>query len=154
MLQRNGPMIKGVFVNLPVKNLDQSIWFFKELGFTFDTRFTDANAACLVLGENMYAMLLVEKFYQTFTSKMICDATRQSETMVAVQLASREAVDNMVRKAAAAGGRIPNERPTDHGWMYEWAFEDLDGHIWDPFWAADTRGEQAEKAKPEGNAKS
>jgi predicted lactoylglutathione lyase len=125
--------VSKMFVNFPVKSLDRSIAFFKSLGFAFNPQFTDDNAGCLVLGEHNYAMLLTEPFFAGFTTKKIADATKTAEVAVALLLPNREAVDKMVHAAIAAGGKAHME-PADHGFMYQWGFEDLDGHVWEPFW--------------------
>lgn len=126
-------MAKQIFVNLPVKDLNNSIKFFTHLGFTFNPQFTDKNATCMIIGENIFAMLLVEKFFKTFTKKAIADAKKSTEVLVALAVESRAAVDDMFSKAVEAGGKVPRD-PQDHGWMYGRAFEDLDGHIWEVFW--------------------
>jgi uncharacterized protein len=123
-------MHKQIFVNLPVRDLRQSMTFFKALGLNFDPAFTNEDAACLVVGENIYAMLLVEKFFGTFTEKRIADARESTEVLVCLSCESRAEVDDLVAKAVAAGGRTPRE-PQDHGFMYAHGFEDLDGHIWE-----------------------
>ncbi|MCC5806009.1 MAG: VOC family protein [Opitutales bacterium] len=120
-----------IFVNLPVENLERSIDFFTRLGFAFDPRFTDRNAACMVIGENMFAMLLVEDFFRGFTGKEVCNTARCNEVLVALAFDSRDEVNDIVDKAWNHGGTVPNE-PTDHGWMYQWAFLDPDGHRWEP----------------------
>jgi len=104
--------------------------FFSQLGFEFNPQFTDDNAACLVIGENIFAMLLTEKFFKTFTSKPLADAKKNTEVLVCFNADSRKDVDDMVAKAAKAGGTIPR-KPQDHGFMYGHGFEDLDGHIWE-----------------------
>jgi uncharacterized protein len=126
-------MSKKIFVNLPVKNLERSVAFFTKLGYTFNPKFTDENATCMIISEEIYAMLLVESFFKTFTNKTIVDASTSTETIVALTEDSREAVDKIVNAAFAAGGRRYTE-PKDHGFMYQWGFEDLDGHIWEYFW--------------------
>jgi len=126
-------MATQIFVNLPVKDLNKSIEFFTQLGFTFNAQFTDANATCMIIGENIFAMLLVEEFFKTFTKKSIADSFKSTEVLLGVSAESREAVDEMVNKALAAGGKAPNDKQ-DHGYMYGWGFEDLDGHQWDIFW--------------------
>jgi predicted lactoylglutathione lyase len=126
-------MSKQIFVNLPVKDLARSVGFFGKLGYTFDPRFTDQNATCMIIGENIFAMLLVEPFFATFTPKPVADATRGTEVLVALSLDSRAAVDRIVEDALAAGAKRYCE-PKDHGFMYQWGFEDLDGHIWEYFW--------------------
>ena len=119
-----------IYVNLPVKDLKRSTTFFEKLGFELNPKFSDERATCVVLGENMYAMLLVESFFQTFTNKPISDATKSTEVLVCLSCESREIVDDLVKKAIAAGGRAPRE-PQDQGFMYGHGFEDLDGHIWE-----------------------
>jgi predicted lactoylglutathione lyase len=123
-------MARQIYVNLPVRDLQRSQDFFKSLGFSFDPQFTDDKAACLVVDENIYAMLLTEPFFKTFTDKPVCDASRSTEVLVCLSCESRAEVDELVAKATAAGGRVPRE-PQDHGFMYGHAFEDPDGHIWE-----------------------
>ena len=125
-------MPRQIFINLAVKDLKKTMEFFTTLGFTFDKTFTDDNAACLIIAENIYVMLLVEKFFSTFTKKPISDATKTVEVMNAFTVGSREEVDDMVKKAVAAGASTPIP-VQDHGWMYSHSFQDLDGHIWEPF---------------------
>ncbi|ASJ52537.1 extradiol dioxygenase [Brevibacillus formosus] len=121
---------KQIFVNLPVKDLNKSIDFFTAIGYEFNPQFTDQNAACLVIGENIFAMLLVEEFFQTFTKKELTDATRSTEVIVALSADSKAQVDEIVNKALAAGA-TPSNDPVDHGFMYSWSFQDLDGHLWE-----------------------
>jgi len=123
-------MVTQIFVNLPVKNLNKSIEFFTSLGFTFDPQFTDENATCMIIGENIFAMLLVEKFFISFTKKEIPDSAKSAEVILALSTDSRENVDEMVRKAIRAGGSAPNDKQ-DHGWMYSHGFQDIDGHLWE-----------------------
>jgi predicted lactoylglutathione lyase len=123
-------MHKQIFVNLPVKDLKRSMTFFKALGLSFDPQFTNDQGACLVIGDNNFAMLLVEDFFQGFTSKAIVDAEQSTEVLVCLSCESRTEVDELVAKAVAAGGRAPRP-PLDHGFMYGHGFEDLDGHIWE-----------------------
>jgi uncharacterized protein len=123
-------MATKIFVNLPVKNLKSSVDFFTKLGFTFDPKFTDETATCMVVAEDIFVMLLTEAKFKTFTPKQICDATKSTEVLVCLSTESREAVNEMVRKAVAAGGKTYN-RPQDHGFMYGHGFQDLDGHIWE-----------------------
>lgn len=119
-----------IFINLPVKDLNQSVEFFTRLGFTFNPEFTDENATCMVVSENIFVMLLVERFFKTFTKKEICDTTNSTEVLTCLTCDSRAEVDEMVAMARSAGGAIPRE-PQDHGFMYSHAFEDLDGHTWE-----------------------
>ncbi|MBW4683807.1 MAG: VOC family protein [Komarekiella atlantica HA4396-MV6] len=123
-------MSTQIFVNLPVKNLNQSIKFFTQLGFEFNPQFTDETATCMIVSEDIFVMLLTYEKFKTFTPKGICDATKSTEVLVCLSSESREGVDGMVAKAIAAGGTIYNE-PQDHGFMYGHGFADLDGHIWE-----------------------
>ena len=123
-------MAAKIFVNLPVKDLNKTIEFFTKLGFTFNPQFTDENATCMIVGEDIFVMLLVEKFFKAFTKKEICDTTKNTEVIVALSAESREKVDQMTTKAIEAGGRETRERQ-DHGWMYGRAFQDIDGHLWE-----------------------
>jgi uncharacterized protein len=120
----------NIFINLPVKDLDRSKAFFSKLGYSFNAQFTDENAACMVISESIYIMLLTREFFQTFTPKEICDATKSTEVLVCLSCESRAEVDEMVRKAVAAGGTTYKE-PQDHGFMYGHGFQDLEGHIWE-----------------------
>ena len=126
-------MSSQIFVNLPVQDLPRSVEFFGKLGYRFDPRFTDENATCMIIGDGIFAMLLVKPFFQTFTPKEIADARRNTEAIVALSVESREEVDRVVNDALAGGARRYSE-PKDHGFMYQWGFEDLDGHLWEYFW--------------------
>jgi len=123
-------MSTKIFVNLPVKDLGKSIEFFTKLGFTFNQQFTDENAGCLVIGDDIFAMLLVEPFFKNFTKKEIVDATTGTEAIVALGVESRQRVDELVDKAFAAGAKPSNET-SDQGFMYSRSFQDLDGHLWE-----------------------
>jgi len=123
-------MARQIYVNLPVKDLKRSTAFFTELGFGFEPKFTNADAACMIVGENIYVMLLVESFFKTFTPKELCDAAKNTEVLVCLSCNSRAEVDGLVVRATAAGGTVPRP-PQDHGFMYGHGFEDRDGHLWE-----------------------
>lgn len=123
-------MATKIFVNLPVKNLNKTIEFFTKLGFTFNPQFTDENATCMIVGEDIFVMLLVEKFFKTFTKKEICDTAKDTEAIMALSTESREKVDQTLNKAIEAGGR-ESRAPQDYGWMYGRSFQDIDGHLWE-----------------------
>ena len=123
-------MATKIFLNLPVKDLNKSIEFFTRLGYNFNPQFTDENATCMIISEDIFVMLLVEKYFKTFTKKEIADTTKTTEVLICLSAESREAVDELVSKAVAAGGTTPNE-PQDQGFMYGHGFEDLDGHLWE-----------------------
>ncbi len=124
-------MSTQVLMNLPVKNLNRSMEFFTSLGFTFNPRFTDEKAACMILAENIFVMLLSEATFRAFTPKEVCDAKQSTEVMLALTRKSRAEVDEIVRKAIAAGGSTWKE-PQENDFMYSHEFQDLDGHVWEP----------------------
>ncbi|MGO4378743.1 VOC family protein [Pseudoduganella sp. RAF53_2] len=124
-------MNKQIFVNLPVKDLEKSKAFFAALGYTFNPQYTNEHAASMIIHDgSIYAMLLTEPFFKGFTSKPIVSAKEATEVIVCLSCDSREEVDDLVKKALAAGGKAPRE-PQDHGFMYGHGFEDLDGHVWE-----------------------
>jgi uncharacterized protein len=133
-----------IFVNLSVKNLNKTIEFFTKLGFNFNPQFTDENATCMIVGEDIFVMLLVEKFFKTFTKKEICDTSKNTEVIMALSVEGREIVDQMINKAVEAGGRESRE-PQDHGWMYERSFEDIDGHLWEIVYMDESALKNSEK---------
>ena len=119
-----------IFVNLPVRDLQASRTFFGALGYSFNPQFSDDNAACMVISDNIFVMLLVEPYFQTFTSKPLIDARKQTEVITCLSALSRPAVDELVDKALAAGGSEPMPA-RDYGFMYQRGFQDLDGHLWE-----------------------
>jgi hypothetical protein len=123
-------MIKQIFVNLPVKNLDKSIAFFTHLGFQFDPKFSNDSATCMIVNDTIFVMLLSEPMFKTFTDKSLCNAHKKTEVLLCLAVDQRQEVDELVRKAIAAGGHSPRAAQ-DHGFMYSHGFEDLDGHIWE-----------------------
>ena len=123
-------MHSEIYVNLPVKDLKRSVDFFKKLGYTFNQQFTDDNATCMELGGNLYAMLLTEKFFSSFTNKAITDTSQSTEVLTCVACSSKQQVDELVARARAAGAKVPRTAQ-DHGFMYAHGYEDLDGHTWE-----------------------
>jgi predicted lactoylglutathione lyase len=123
-------MASKIFLNLAVKGLKKSIDFFTTLGFSFNPQFTDEHATCMIIGENIFVMLVTEQRFKDFTKKEICNAHKNTEVLIAIDVDSREKVDEMVKTAVDAGGSIYME-PQDHGWMYGHSFADLDGHQWE-----------------------
>ena len=126
-------MARKIFVNLPIKDMERSKAFFTALGFSFNPQFTNDQGACMVVADDIYVMLLVEPFFQTFTKKPVSDAKKSTEVLVCLSCDSREEVDTLVKKALAAGATTPNA-PQDHGFMYGHGFDDLDGHGWELMW--------------------
>jgi uncharacterized protein len=123
-------MSKKVFINLPVKDLQKSMTFFDGLGYEFNAQFTDDNAACMVVSEHIFVMLLTENFFSQFTKKEICNAKTHTEVLISLEAESKQKVDEIVAKAKSLGASIYSE-PNDHGWIYQHSFADLDGHQWE-----------------------
>ncbi|MCU0963933.1 MAG: VOC family protein [Burkholderiaceae bacterium] len=134
-------MIRQIFVNLPIRDMQRSQAFFKALGLSFDPRFTNDQGACLEIAQNIYAMLLVEPFFQGFTKLPVADARKSTEVVIALSCDSRAEVDAWVAQAVAAGGTTPNA-PVDHGFMYQHGFADPDGHQWEVFWMDESAAPQ------------
>ncbi len=124
---------RKMFVNLAVKELERSVEFFTKLGFSFDPRFTDETATCMIVGDDAFVMLLVESRFKDFTKKELADPTRQTEAILALSAESREQVDELADRALAAGGSPAND-PIEIEFMYGRSFEDLDSHVWEVFW--------------------
>ncbi len=123
-------MSTQVFMNLPVRNLDRSMEFFTRLGFLFNHQFSD-KAACMILADNIFVVFLTDAKFKTLTPNPVCDATRSTEVTLTLTRKSRTEVEEIVRKAIAAGGSTWKE-PLDNEFMYSHGFQDLDGHLWTP----------------------
>jgi predicted lactoylglutathione lyase len=126
-------MATKIFVNLPVKSLSRSVEFFSQLGFKFSKQFTDETATCMIVSDDIYVMLLTELKFKTFTPKEICDSTKSTEVLLALDCENRQRVDEMVLNAVAAGGSTYSAAK-DYGFMYQHGFQDPDGHIWEVFY--------------------
>lgn len=123
-------MVGNIFINLSVKDLEKSKAFYTALGFKINPQFTNESGACVVMGENIFLMILVPEFFQSFTPKKICDTATTVECLNSFSVESREEVDALCEKAIAAGGTKAG-LDQDYGFMYSKGFEDLDGHSWD-----------------------
>lgn len=137
-------MANQIFVNLSMKNLTRSIEFFTRLGYHFNPQFTNDKAACMIVSDGIFVMLLVEEFFKTFTPNPLCDATKNTEVLLCLSCDSRGQVDELVRKAVSAGAGTPN-KPVEHGFMYQHGYQDLDGHLWELVYmepGADSTGAQ------------
>ena len=119
-----------VFINLPVADLPRSLAFFRALGFSHNPQFTDDTAACIVISEHIHVMVLTHPKFRDFTPKAICDTSKSIEVLNCLSCDSRAEVEDLVRKATAAGGSIYAE-PKDYGFMYQHSFADPDGHCWE-----------------------
>jgi hypothetical protein len=126
-------MPQMIFVNLPVKDLDKSVTFFKALGFSFNPQFTDETATCMVISDTIFAMLLTHEKFASFSPKPIADTSQAIEVLTCLSRDSRADVDTMVAAALAAGGTT-YKQPQDYGFMYGHGFQDLDGHVWELMW--------------------
>ena len=129
-------MNKQIILNLPVKDLNKSKAFFSALGFTFNARFSGEHSAFMnIVGDTVQAMLTTETFFGSLIDKPVVQARDANEFVICLSCESREEVDTLIARAAAAGGRIPHP-PEDHGFMYDQGFEDIDGHLWNLVWTA------------------
>ncbi|TDH21259.1 glyoxalase/bleomycin resistance/extradiol dioxygenase family protein [Segetibacter sp. 3557_3] len=126
-------MATKMFLNLPVEDLNNSIEFFTKLGYTFNQQFTNENATCMIISEDIYVMLLVRPFFKSFITKEIADTKTSVEAITCLSADSKELVDQMISKAIDAGGTTYRE-PQDMGFMYSHAYQDLDGHLWEIVW--------------------
>jgi predicted lactoylglutathione lyase len=133
---------RKMFVNMPVRDLDRSMSFFSTLGFSFNPRFTDEKAACMIVSDEAFVMLLTEPFFKTFTHRRVCNTARDVEGLFALTCESKAEVDEMVKTAIAAGGTHAMDKQ-DHGFMYGWSFVDLDGHHWEVIWMDSTAVQDA-----------
>jgi predicted lactoylglutathione lyase len=129
-----------MFVNLAVRDLKKSMEFFSTLGFEFNPKFTNENAACMIVSDEAFVMLLMEPVFRTFTTRDLCDTTKQTEGLFALSCGSRAEVDELVKTAIAAGGQRAMA-PQDQGFMYGASFYDIDGHHWEVFWMNPTAGQ-------------
>ena len=125
-------MSRKIFVNLPVKDLEKSKAFFAKMGFTFNPQFSDETAACMVISEHIYSMLLTHPKFKQFTDREIA-GPKVLEVMTALSADSRDEVNKLVDAAVSAGGKEPRP-PQDYGFMFMRSFEDLDGHVWEILW--------------------
>ncbi len=137
---------RKIFVNLAVENLARAVDFFTRLGFTFDPRFTDETATCMIVSDEGFVMLLEKNRFKDFTWKELVDTRTHTEAIVSLSVESREQVDEFVQKALAAGGQEANE-PMDMGEMYGWSFQDPDGHLWEIIWVSPSMLQEGAREK-------
>ena len=124
-------MTKTIFINLPVTDLPRSMAFYEAVGFSNNPMFTNEQAAAMAWSDEIVVMLLTHDFWKTFTSKAIPDAANTAQVLLCLSQDSKEAVEEIVGKAVAAGGKADPTPPQDMGFMYGRSFEDPDGHIWE-----------------------
>ena len=146
-------MSRMIFVNLPVTDLDRSKRFYEAVGARNEPKFTNDQAACMVLSDTIFVMLLRHEFYSTFTQKQIADATQTSQVLIALSCDSPAQVDQIVEAAAANGGKAdPGPKQDMGGMMYGRSFEDPDGHHWEPMWMNPAAAEQGASSFDEAHA--
>jgi predicted lactoylglutathione lyase len=124
---------RQLFVNIRVPDLERAKTFFGALDFTFNPQFTDENAACMIVNEQAYVMLLTDPFFRRFTEREPADTTRVSEALYAFSCDSRDEVDRLTASALAAGATVAMP-PQDHGFMYSTSFYTPDGHHFEVLW--------------------
>ena len=127
-------MPKMIFVNLPVKDVAASTRFYEAIGCEKNAQFSNENASSMVWSDTITFQLLVRDYYASFTSKAIADAHKTSEVLIALTRDSRQEVDAITEAAASAGGKADVRERMDMGWMYNRAFEDPDGHVFEAVW--------------------
>ncbi|NKX93266.1 glyoxalase [Sanguibacter hominis ATCC BAA-789] len=134
-------MATNIFVNIPTSDLDRSKAFFEGIGWRIEPNFTDENAACVRIDDAIYLMVLTRDFFATFTDKPIVDPATAVQAEIALSMDSREAVDEMIATAVAAGGTA-HRGPQEMGFMYGRDFEDPDGNLFSVFWMDPVAAEQ------------
>jgi len=140
-------MSKMIFVNLPVADLERSKAFYEAVGARNEPKFTNDNAAMMVLSDTIHVMLLKHDFYSTFTDKPIADAHQSSQVLLCLSTDSIADVDATIDKAGAAGGVTdPGPKQEMGGLMYGRSFEDPDGHHWEVMWMDAKAAEQGAAA--------
>jgi predicted lactoylglutathione lyase len=123
-------MATKIFVNLPVKDLQRSVRFFKAMGFGFDPQLSDETAACMMISDDIFAMLLTEAKFREIARRPVADTSKMTEVLTCLSVESRTRVNQLVDRALTQGGREMREAE-DHGYMFGRSFSDLDGHIWE-----------------------
>ena len=142
-------MAKLIFINLPVTDLGRATAFYQAIGAQKSEQFSDATASCMVLSETIHAMLLTHDKFRQFTSKDIADARTATSVLLCVSADSRDAVDDIVAKATAAGGRADPSPKDEYVFMYGRSFEDPDGHMWGVTWMDFEAATKAQSASAE-----
>lgn len=137
-------MATKIFVNLPVKDLNKSKEFYTKIGFSINPQFTDETAACVVITEDIYAMILTHAKFKEFTPKEIADSTKTSEVLTCLSFESKERVNEVVDNALQAGG-TEARAPMDYGFMFGRSFNDPDGHIWEAIWMSPSAVNQGQQ---------
>lgn len=125
--------VKDIFINLPVKDLDKSKAFFHKMGFEFNEDFCDEHGCSMILGDHIYAMLLTEEFFKSFTKSNATDTKQSNEVILAIMMNSPEEMEKMMQAGLDAGGKNRSTplSPEEEEMMQYYRLEDLDGHLWE-----------------------
>jgi len=125
-------MPQELYINLPVADLARAKAFYDALGFAPVPEFSGEEAACVAVTEHVFVMLCPHAKFREFTPKAICDTSQAVEMLLNVRCDHRNAVDDLVARALAAGGST-HDQSEDLGFMYSHSFLDPDGHGWGVF---------------------
>ena len=130
-------MSRSIVIHLSTKDVQGARGFYTALGFTVNEQCSGETCVCIVISDTINAMFSVESFFATFSPRGICDTSRYLEVLNCLTCSSRAEVDDLIRKAVAAGGCV-FEEAEDHGFMYQHSFLDPDGHGWNLMHMAET----------------
>jgi predicted lactoylglutathione lyase len=134
-----------IFVNIPTNDLERAKAFYTGLGFGINPLFTDENAACIVVDDNVFLMVLTKEYFSTFTEKEVVDPRTHAQALIALGRDSREAVDAIVEAGLAHGGSEPTA-PQDYGFMYSRDLDDPDGNGIEFVWMDPVAAEKGPEA--------
>ncbi len=121
--------MKQVFINLPVIDIERSMHFYLELGFTLNPLFTDEHQKCVMWSDAIYVMLQSQQFSNAYLNKKFTDPKLYSSASHTLPVESIEKVNEMVEHGLKAGGVEP-VAALDEGFMYLRTIEDVDGYAW------------------------
>lgn len=127
-------MSTKIFVNLPITDLARSRAFYEALGFSINEKFSNDVAACVVVSDDIYLMILSHPFFEGFAPRPIADSTKSTSAIYAISCETRDAVDAMMAAAVANGGHDNDKVQDMEAFMYNRSFSDPDGHVFEPMW--------------------
>jgi uncharacterized protein len=125
-------MAKEVFINLAVKDVNQSMGFYTSLGFTVNPKFSDETSKCMVWSEAIYVMIMSHDKFKTFATKPLADTKNNLAGIFALSVDSVDEMNTIIGNGLKAGGAEPGEMK-DYGFMQLRTIEDFDGHTWEIF---------------------
>ena len=124
--------MRSVFINLPVRDIPAARAFYTALGFTVNEQFSDDTAACVVISDTIYVMVMERSRFQGFIVNDIAPENT-TEVLNCLSCESRDEVDQLVTLALDNGGRA--WKPAlEMDFMYGGSFQDPDGHVWELTW--------------------